>query len=590
MLASVSGFVLLSSPALTRASYNIDDRLPITVEPKADAKPAAPSVVRHPRRSGPAPDARRRKSRTAPTSTSAPAPASGKRHEKANAEQHAAKPNGPLQIVISIDQQSLTLYAGGTAVAHSRVSTGVPGHPTPTGAFSIIQKNRFHHSNIYSGAPMPFMQRITWSGVALHEGVVPGRPASHGCIRLPAAFAKQLWGWTKLGARVVVTRGPTEPHEMSHPRLAALTSGHAPIAAKTPAAASPRADATVPGVQPSPHLTRTAASMVIANDATSEDAPADAKRVESAAQTEASASVAATPAIDVALPDYPPPVSLDLAPPPAPAPLRRFIGIADADATARQAARDVAAAAVASGDTDITVSATLDLGVPDYPPAVTLDVASAPTVNLDLPDYPPALTLDVGPTHVAAVTEARAPTPPATIEIGVPNYPPPALDIPLNELAAALIFERPIQKGPVSVFISRKDRKLYVRQDFHPVFSAPVTIERPDAPLGTHIFTALAVNDDGQTMRWNALTLPNAIAKAELHRTSARDKHAKTPKETAAPHHLPSAADALERVTIPPAVAQRVFAFMAPGSSLVISDQGLGPETGRGTDFIVLTR
>jgi hypothetical protein len=118
-----------------------------------------------------------------------------------------------------------------------------------------------------------------------------------------------------------------------------------------------------------------------------------------------------------------------------------------------------------------------------------------------------------------------------------------------------------------------------------------VTIERPDAPLGTHIFTALAVNDDGQTMRWNALTLPNAIAKAEPHRaTSAREKHAKAPKETAVPLHLPSAADALERVTIPPAVAQRVFAFMAPGSSLVISDQGLGPETGRGTDFIVLTR
>ncbi len=93
-------------------------------------------------------------------------------------------PPGPLQIVISIKKQQLTLYAGGQAVAHSQVSTGVPGHPTPQGVFSIIQKQIYHESNLYSSAPMPYMQRITWSGVAMHQGVVPGRPASHGCIRL----------------------------------------------------------------------------------------------------------------------------------------------------------------------------------------------------------------------------------------------------------------------------------------------------------------------------------------------------------------------------------------------------------------------
>jgi hypothetical protein len=117
----------------------------------------------------------------------------------------ASKAKGVLTIAISIDKQQLTLYSDGVPIAHSQVSTGTPGHQTPTGVFSIIQKDRWHHSNIYGNAPMYFMQRITWSGVAMHEGVVPNHPASHGCIRLPGAFARQLWGTTKLGVRVFVT-------------------------------------------------------------------------------------------------------------------------------------------------------------------------------------------------------------------------------------------------------------------------------------------------------------------------------------------------------------------------------------------------
>jgi hypothetical protein len=93
-------------------------------------------------------------------------------------------PKGPLQIVVSIDTQTVTLFSNGVRVAQGPVSTGVPGRPTPMGVFSIIEKDRYHHSNLYSNAPMPYMQRITWSGVALHEGVLPGYPASHGCIRI----------------------------------------------------------------------------------------------------------------------------------------------------------------------------------------------------------------------------------------------------------------------------------------------------------------------------------------------------------------------------------------------------------------------
>jgi lipoprotein-anchoring transpeptidase ErfK/SrfK len=136
-------------------------------------------------------------------------------------EKESTKPQGPLVIAISIDRQSLKVYDANGFFAETSISTGMKGHPTPMGVFSIIQKHKFHHSNIYSGAPMPYMQRITWSGVAMHAGVLPGYPASHGCIRMPMAFAMKMWNWTKMGARVVVTPGEITPSSFSHPLLAA---------------------------------------------------------------------------------------------------------------------------------------------------------------------------------------------------------------------------------------------------------------------------------------------------------------------------------------------------------------------------------
>src|SRR3954469_12146680 len=130
-----------------------------------------------------------------------------------------AKGKGPLRIIISLDKQQLTLYAGDEVIEHSRVSSGQRGHSTPTGVFSIIQKDRWHRSNIYDDAPMYFMQRLTWSGVAMHQGVVPNYPASHGCIRLPEAFAKQLWTTTKTGVRVIVSRGEVTPAAIAHVKL-----------------------------------------------------------------------------------------------------------------------------------------------------------------------------------------------------------------------------------------------------------------------------------------------------------------------------------------------------------------------------------
>jgi lipoprotein-anchoring transpeptidase ErfK/SrfK len=135
-------------------------------------------------------------------------------------KQAAVKPPpGPLLIAISLNKQRLTLYSSGAPIAHAPVSTGTASHPTPTGIFSVIGKERFHRSNLYSNAPMPWMQRITWSGVALHQGVLPGYPASHGCIRLPTAFAQYLFGTTRMGARVIITRDETAPFEIAHATL-----------------------------------------------------------------------------------------------------------------------------------------------------------------------------------------------------------------------------------------------------------------------------------------------------------------------------------------------------------------------------------
>lgn len=128
----------------------------------------------------------------------------------------------------------MTVYDTNGVFAESPVSTGMKGHSTPMGVFSVIQKHKFHHSNIYSGAPMPYMQRITWSGVAMHAGVLPGYPASHGCIRMPMAFAVKMWNWTKMGARVIVSPGEMTPHSFQHPLLASVRVPPQPAASLEP--------------------------------------------------------------------------------------------------------------------------------------------------------------------------------------------------------------------------------------------------------------------------------------------------------------------------------------------------------------------
>lgn len=341
-----------------------------------------------------------------------------RRHDgKATREQ--PPPHGPFQIVVEIVKQQVALYGQDGFIVRAGISTGMPGHPTPMGIFTVISKAKWHQSNIYSGAPMPYMQRITWSGIAMHAGPRPGYPASHGCIRLPEDFAIRLFHTTKVGARVIVTREPAAPVEIAHRKLFVPTK------------------------------------------------PAE-KTLAFAAET------------------------------------TKAVSGADAPGAARPAAATM---------TDVT------------------SIMAVPPLEQKPASGPP-----------------RA----------------------------------------ISVFVSLKQSRVFVRQGFEALFDLPVTITEPERPLGTHVFTAMALKDDGKAMRWTVVS----IASGYRHRVSHADKRhhgRKTAEADDAQPAASTAAAALDRITLPGEAIERISALLLPGSSLIVSDNALSDETDADTDFIVLT-
>ena len=131
----------------------------------------------------------------------------------------AIAPTGPVLLIVNLKVQRANVYRNGVLIGVSTISSGKKGHETPTGIFTVLQKHIDHKSNIYDSAPMPYMQRLTWTGIALHAGHLPGYPASHGCVRMPLAFAKLLYSATKLGMTVVVTDSDTVPRVAPTPDL-----------------------------------------------------------------------------------------------------------------------------------------------------------------------------------------------------------------------------------------------------------------------------------------------------------------------------------------------------------------------------------
>jgi lipoprotein-anchoring transpeptidase ErfK/SrfK len=416
--------------------------------------------------------------------------------EKGKTEAKVKPPPGPLLIAISLDKQRLTLYSNGTPIAHSPVSTGTADHPTPAGIFAVIGKERFHRSNLYSNAPMPFMQRITWSGVALHQGVLPGYRASHGCVRMPEHFAQYLWGATRIGARVIITHGEAAPFEISHEKLFA-----------------PR-----PRGEPEPNIADVQANALL-KIAASDD--------------------------PVRTSDAPRPARLGTVEPDDLGTMQRR-GSIDAPgqaATANKAASRPGAkkAAAPAGELSDTIDA-------PAPSPTAMDMTTSD--------------------EAAASTDKR------------------------GRMAAAESKETPRMSDPVSVFISRKTGRLYVRQGFEPLFETAVTIRDPDARLGTHLYTATAFNENRTAMRWTAVTLPDYAASEPEPRR--KGKKSKQDEHEAAAHVSDSArlaaANALERVEIPQDAIDRIADVLSPGASLIISDYPLSGETGKYTDFIVETK
>jgi hypothetical protein len=391
----------------------------------------------------------------------------------------------PVLAIVSLQSQRISIYDANGWILRAPVSSGQRGRETPAGIFSVIQKDADHHSNLYDDASMPHMQRLTWSGIALHGGPLPGYPASHGCVRIPYDFAARLFDLTRLGLRVIVAPTDVTPVEIDHPVLFQ---------------AKPGADAL-------------AAALAMQAD----DAARKADQVRRAAGSAFRESALAMAAVRVAENQARRAETLLAA-------AETSLGAATSDEAKQPAEADraQATAKVAGLQTQLDTAREQQQQKQDALMKAREATSAAET------------------TRAAAAEAAR--------------------------LAAR-------QTEPVSVLISRKTQRLYVRQGFEPVFDAAVTIADPERPIGTHIFTAMDRTGGDNRLRWSVVSL-------EGSRPQGRNA-GPPPAETT------SAKSALDRIVIPQDALDRLVGT-APRSSLIVTDEALSSETGKGTDFVVI--
>jgi lipoprotein-anchoring transpeptidase ErfK/SrfK len=391
----------------------------------------------------------------------------------------------PIMAIVSIKSQQVTFYDADGWIYRAPVSTGTTGRETPAGVFALLEKDKDHHSTMYDDAFMPNMQRITWNGVALHGGPLPGYAASHGCVRMPFGFAEKLFDKTRIGMRVIISPNDAAPVEISHPALLV-----------------PKADAIAAAPARAETLAREATEAARAAD--------EAKQAAASATREAKA--------------------LD-------ASLKKL------QAQKARADRDLAGADKALA-------------------AVTTDDARARAA--DLQQKAAAKAAEAG-TQLDAATDAAALRPSAAALKDAAK----AAATRKADVARALT-DAKLALEPVSIYISRATQRIYVRRNTHKpapdgggeVFDfsieAPVTIRDPDTPIGTHVFTAMAKTDTG--LRWSAVSIDGGD----------------------------SARDALDRITIPQDILDRVAPTAGPRSSIVISDEPLSKETNYRTEFVAV--
>jgi hypothetical protein len=394
-----------------------------------------------------------------------------------------SRPAGqPVMAIVSLPNQRITIYDAKGWILRAPVSSGQSGRETPAGIFSVIEKDADHHSNLYDDASMPHMQRLTWSGIALHAGHLPGYPASHGCVRMPSDFAERLFDMTQMGMRVIVAPSDVAPVEIDHPVLFQAKPGAVALAAARKA----EADEAVKKVEQA----RGAAGVAYRDSTKAMMAVRVAdnlkRRAEEALKTAETALGSA------------------------------IVG------EAREKAESDKAQAIAR---IAELQAQLDAAKAELQPKADAVAAAREAVTA------------AGAARVAAAEAARQ---------------------VMRELE------------PASVLISRKTQRLYVRQGFEPLLDVPVTIQDPDRPIGTHIFTAMETTGGDARLRWSVVSLES---------TRSRDG-------VAAPEPV-NARSALDRIAIPPEALDRI-AGIAPRSSLIVTDEGLSSETGKGTDFVVL--
>jgi ribosomal protein L14 len=418
---------------------------------------------------------------TALTVGAAAAPA----HSQATEARAPRAAGDPIMAIVSIKSQHVTFYDADGWILRAPVSTGVKGRETPAGVFAVLEREKDHHSTLYDDAWMPNMQRITWNGIALHGGPLPGYAASHGCIRMPYGFAEKLFDKTWIGMRVIISPNDAEPVAFSHP---ALFVPNADALAAAPARAEP--------------LTREAAEAAKAAD--------EAKK---AAVTAARETASLTASL-------------------------RKLESQKARADAELASADKALAAANTNEARMRAEARQQTAAAKAAQAGTqLDAARA--------DATAKLAAATAAKDAAQAAETRkADTAKAA-----------------TDAKLALV--------PVSVYISRATQKIYVRRNTHKrwpdggevfdtTIEAPVTIRDPDKPIGTHVFTAVARNSAG--LRWTAVTIDQGD----------------------------DAKDALDRITIPQDVLDRIAPTALPRSSIIVSDEPLSRETNYRTEFVAV--
>jgi hypothetical protein len=480
-----------------------------------------------------------------------PRPADGRalRHRHRQIEQKSDEktevkkpPSGPIFAVVSLADQHVSFYDANGLWTRGQVATGVPGHPTPTGVFTILEKERWHRSNIYSGAPMPFMQRVTWTGVALHAGVVPGGvPASHGCIRMHPDFAKQMFSLTKEGQRVIIAPQDIAPVDIVH--------AHLPV----PKLQLPSFEVSSAGQSDIKPVALDAQAAPSKEGSAGAVNPGDfAKAMKAGAAAKASATAQAKKAALALIDGKQAEVRT------AGRELERAEG---ASQRAKEELDDAARRAEKAQEDEAAKAS-------ERKSAAEAKAASANKALDEARDSKAAKDRDLLALQESIHGADRA-----------------------QEEAAALSKEAERRMEPISIFISRKTGRLYVRQATKHLFETPIAIRDPDRPIGTHLFIATKAGEDGASLRWVSLTPPAAVEYKVRPHSSRRGRKFEPEEEAAPAAAFPeSASGALDRIEIPEEAAQRIAGLLWTGATLIVSDVAMSGEGRFAMDFMILGR